>query len=74
MSTTSSAADPPQAAEIASPDASLAERAPTEWVQLYAVDLFRLARARNQFAELAQLIQRDSGLQRFLIEFQQLLS
>ena len=30
MSTTSSAADPPQAAEIASPDASLAERAPTE--------------------------------------------
>ncbi|HEY1014397.1 MAG TPA: MoxR family ATPase [Herpetosiphonaceae bacterium] len=52
----------------------IAERAPTEWVQLYAVDLFRLARARNQFALLAQLIQRDAALQRFLAEFQQLLT
>ncbi len=51
----------------------LADRAPAEWVQLFAQDLFRLLRERGQMGVLAQIVQRDARLQRFLQEYAELL-
>lgn len=44
-----------------------------EWVQLFAMDLFRQMRARGQMGALAQLVKDDPQLQRFLQEYRQLL-
>ncbi len=52
----------------------LVDAASTEWVQLYATDLFGLLRARNQMGALARLIAADPALQRFMAEYQRLLS
>ena len=46
--------------------------APTEWVQLYATDLFGVLRARNQLGALARLIAGDATFQRFFTEYQRM--
>jgi MoxR-like ATPase len=51
----------------------LADRAATEWVQLFAADLFRLLRDRGQMGILAQLVQQDVRLQQFFQEYQEVL-
>ena len=51
----------------------LAERANSEWVQLFGVDLFQQMRARNQMGELARLVQSDERLQAFLQHYRGLL-
>jgi hypothetical protein len=43
-------------------------------VQLFAVDLFQVMRSKGQMGVLAQLVQRDPSLQKFLKDFQQLIS
>lgn len=43
-----------------------------EWVQLFAVDMFRSMRRKGQIAEMAVLIQKDPELQKFLKDFQDL--
>ncbi len=48
--------------------------APPEWVQLFAVDLFRVMRSKGQMGVLAQLVQKDATLQKFLKDFQQLIA
>jgi hypothetical protein len=52
----------------------MAEKASAEWIQLFAVDLFRLARSRNEMSKLATLVQRDSRLYRMFQEYMKLLS
>lgn len=51
----------------------LVQAASPEWVQLCAVDLFRLMRARGQMKELTQLIAEDELIQQFLADYQTLL-
>jgi MoxR-like ATPase len=52
----------------------LAATAATEWVQLYATDLFSLLRARNQMGALARLIAGDPALGTFMTGYQELLA
>jgi MoxR-like ATPase len=52
----------------------LSDKATAEWVQLYAVDLFRQMRTKGQMGILARLVQKDAKLQKFLKDFQQLVS
>ncbi len=47
--------------------------ATAEWVQLFAVDMFRLMRSKGQMGQLAKLIQKDPKLQKFLKDYQQLV-
>lgn len=51
----------------------LSRVATAEWVQLFAVDLFRLMRSRGQMGVLAKLVQKDPQLQKFMQDFQQLV-
>jgi len=51
----------------------LSQKATAEWVQLFAVDMFRVMRSKGQMGTLAKLVQKDAQLQRFLQEFQQLV-
>lgn len=51
----------------------LAQNATAEWVQLFAVDMFRVMRSKGQMGALAQLVQKDPQLQKFLKDFQQLI-
>ena len=51
----------------------LSEVANSEWVQLFALDLFRQMRSKGKMGLLAQLVQKDDKLQQFLKEFQSLL-
>lgn len=51
----------------------LSETASPEWVQLFAMDLFRQMRGRGQLGELAQLAQTDERFQSFMREYRQLL-
>lgn len=48
--------------------------APTEWVQVFAADLFEVMRSRNQMGTFAGLIVGDRELQRFLGDYQRLLA
>jgi MoxR-like ATPase len=50
----------------------LNKNASSEWVRLFAVDLFRVMRSKGQFGMLVNLAQKDPDLQKFLNEFQQL--
>jgi MoxR-like ATPase len=50
----------------------LSRVAAPEWVQLFAVDLFQVMRNKGQMGSLAQLVQKDAKLQKFLKDFQQL--
>lgn len=52
----------------------LNQQATPEWVQLFAVDLFRSLRARGQMGALAQMVQKDRRLQDFLKDFQGLIA
>ncbi|HIK32101.1 MAG TPA: MoxR family ATPase [Oscillatoriales cyanobacterium M59_W2019_021] len=51
----------------------LSDKATPEWVQLFAVDLFRSLRSKGKLGELAILVQKDEKLQKFLKEFQELV-
>lgn len=51
----------------------LAQRAAPEWVQLCAVDLFRLMRTSGQMKAFGELIAEDEVVQQFLDEYQTLL-
>lgn len=51
----------------------LSRTATAEWVQLFAVDLFRVMRTKGQMGVLAQLVQKNPQLQGFLKDFQQLV-
>ncbi|HTK06439.1 MAG TPA: MoxR family ATPase [Ktedonobacteraceae bacterium] len=51
----------------------MAAHAGHEWIQLFATDLFRQARARNELGRLATLVQRDKRLQQMFIEYMKLL-
>jgi AAA domain (dynein-related subfamily) len=50
----------------------LSDKATAEWVQLFAVDLFRTLRSKGKLGELANLVQKDGKLQQFLKDFQEL--
>lgn len=52
----------------------LSQVATAEWVQLFAVDLFRVMRSKGHLGILAQLVQKDAKLQQFMKDFQQLIS
>lgn len=52
----------------------MAEKASAEWIQLFATDLFRLARSRNELGRLAALVQQDARLYRMFQEYMKLLS
>jgi MoxR-like ATPase len=51
----------------------LSRTATAEWVQLFAIDLFRVMRTKGQMGVLAGLVQKDPQLQTFLKDFQQLV-
>lgn len=51
----------------------LADHAGAEWVQLFASDLMRLLREQGRLGTLAQLVQRDERLGRFLKDYQDLM-
>ena len=51
----------------------LVATAPTEWVQLFATDLFGIMRTRNQLGALARLIAANASLQRFLTAYQRIM-
>ena len=52
----------------------LSRQASTEWVQLFAVDLFRQMRSRGQMAALSKLVLQDKTLQKFLKDFRDLVA
>lgn len=51
----------------------IVEKASMEWVQLFATDLFRLARTRNELGKLATLVQRDPHLQKMFSDYMAML-
>ena len=52
----------------------LVERAPAEWVQLYATDLFPLLRGRGELAPVHAALMEQPNLKAFLMEFTRLMS
>lgn len=52
----------------------ISQAATAEWVQLFAIDLFRSMRGKGQMGTLAQLVQKNEQLKGFLRDFQGLLS
>jgi len=52
----------------------LVERAPAEWVQLFATDLFPLLRTRGQLAPVHEALTNDPKLREFLNDFTSLLA
>ena len=51
----------------------LVNKAPAEWIQLFATDLFPLLRKRNMLVPVHQALTSDPKLLKFLSEFSQLL-
>lgn len=51
----------------------ISQVATMEWVQLFATDLFRTMRSKKQIGALAQLVQKDENLQKFIKDFQELM-
>ena len=51
----------------------LSEKATAEWVQLFAIDMFRVMRSKGQMGALAKLVRQDSKLQQFLKDYQELV-
>ncbi|MBO0794868.1 MAG: ATPase, partial [Ktedonobacteraceae bacterium] len=47
----------------------ISDKASSEWIQLFATDLFRLARSRNELGKLATLAQHDPRLQKMFKDF-----
>jgi MoxR-like ATPase len=52
----------------------ISQAATAEWVQLFAVDLFRQMRSKGQLGILAQLVQKNPELQKFMKDFQGLVA
>lgn len=52
----------------------LSDKATPEWVQLFAVDLFRTLRSKGKLGELAMMVKKDEKLQQFLKDFQELIN
>jgi MoxR-like ATPase len=52
----------------------LTAAASAEWLQLFAIDLFRQMRSKGKMGMLAQLVQKDPKLQEFMKGFQDLLT
>jgi len=52
----------------------MADSAETEWTQLYAIDLLRLARVRGQVGIIATLAQSEPRLQRYFKDYTDLLT
>ena len=52
----------------------ISQAATAEWVQLFAVDLFRQMRLKGQMGVLAQLVQKNPELQKFMKDFQILVA
>jgi hypothetical protein len=52
----------------------LALKAPAEWIQLYAVDLFKKMRALGKMGSFARFVQDDPQLRQFLADYQKLLA
>lgn len=52
----------------------ISQAATAEWVQLFAVDLFRQMRSKGQLGILAQLVQKNPELQKFMKDFQGLIA
>ncbi len=51
----------------------ISQKAATEWVQLFATDLFRMARSRNEIGRLALLAQRDTRLQKMFTDYMKMM-
>jgi MoxR-like ATPase len=51
----------------------MAVNAGHEWIQLFSIDLFRQARARNELGRLAMLVQRDARLLKMFEEYMAML-
>lgn len=49
------------------------DKATAEWVQLFAVDMFRQMHTKGQMSVLAKLVKKDRKLQKFLKDFQELV-
>jgi MoxR-like ATPase len=52
----------------------ISQAATVEWVQLFAVDLFRQMRSKGQIGTLAQLVKQNEELQKFMQDFQGLVA
>lgn len=52
----------------------ISQAATVEWVQLFAVDLFRSMRSKGQMGTLAQLVKQNEELQKFMKDFQGLVA
>jgi MoxR-like ATPase len=52
----------------------ISQAATAEWVQLFAVDLFRQMRSKGQLGILAKLVQKDEQLKGFMKDFQGLVA
>ena len=51
----------------------ISQAATAEWVQVFVVDLFRQMRLKGQMGTLAQLVQQNQQLQKFIQDFQGLI-
>ena len=51
----------------------LIDKATAEWIQLFAVDMFRQMRRKGQMGALAKLVKKNSKLQKFFKDFQELV-
>jgi hypothetical protein len=49
-------------------------RAPLEWVQLFAIDAFRLMRAKGQMLKLQRLIRADPVVMQTVVQYQDLMN
>jgi MoxR-like ATPase len=52
----------------------LSKKAPAEWLQLYAVDLFKQMRAVGQMGALAGFVAKDEKLRSFLADYQKMVN
>lgn len=52
----------------------VAQSAPLEWMQLLAIDVFRLMRGRGRMKELADLIGQDAEVQTRIADYQKLIA
>ncbi len=52
----------------------LSQKAPAEWLQLYAVDLFKQLRAAGQMGALALFVAKDEKLRAFLADYQTMVN
>jgi len=62
-----------QASEALNAMRYLADHAPAEWLQLYAVDAFPMLRKSGQIAEIAKAFRDDEKLRDFMINYRELI-